>query len=265
MKRIIYGFFLLFSFHIGFCQDFTLAKFSESPPPRDWVDIPVGNRSIRSYVAFPRVNYQAPSVLLLHESSGLTDWVKGFADELASAGFIVIAPDLLSGLGPSGGGSSSFPSSTAARSAIYELKPSQVHSELSAVLRYVRNLPASNGKSAMLGFGWGGSQAFRFAASSSLISASFVFYGIGPKDKSFYERIRVPVYGFYGSLDRRVYSRVSLSQKYMRELGKIYEPVFYMGTGYAFMRRADSPGASSFSLEARDAAFQRLVRVLKTL
>ena len=45
---------------------------------------------------------------MIHEIFGLSDWAKEMADELAEEGFIVIAPDLLSGFGPGGGGSSEF-------------------------------------------------------------------------------------------------------------------------------------------------------------
>ena len=62
-------------------------------------------------------------VILIHEIFGLSDWAKEMADELAGEGFIVIAPDLLSGFGPNGGGSSEFPSQDATVKAVSGLDP----------------------------------------------------------------------------------------------------------------------------------------------
>ncbi len=59
-------------------------------------------------------------------------------DQLAEAGYIALAPDLLSGKGPDGGKTSDFKSRDGARNAIYELKPDQVTADLKAVAKYVR-------------------------------------------------------------------------------------------------------------------------------
>jgi len=41
-------------------------------------------------------------VLIIHEIFGMTDWVQDLADQVAAAGYIAVAPDLLSGMGPNG-------------------------------------------------------------------------------------------------------------------------------------------------------------------
>ena len=60
-------------------------------------------------VVYPEVKDKAPALVLIHEIFGLTDWAREEADELAAAGYVVIAPDLLSGMGPNKGGTSDFP------------------------------------------------------------------------------------------------------------------------------------------------------------
>ncbi|MEM6633967.1 MAG: dienelactone hydrolase family protein [Bacteroidota bacterium] len=265
MRRTIVYFLLLTSFCLTYSQDHFRGQ--SNPPPRQnkWINIPVGNRLVRTFAVFPTVSYKTPAILLIHDNQGLTNWVKSFADQLAASGFIVLAPDLLSGLGPSRGGTSSFQSSDATRSAVSGMDIDQVVIDLSAISHYSTRLPGANGKTAAVGFGWGGTQAFHLAASNAAITASFVFYGTGPKESVAYQQIQIPVYGFYGSQDGRTNATVSLSQQYMRELGKIFEPVFYMGAGPNFMRRADSPGAPSAYLQAKEAALQRLVEILKDL
>ena len=57
---------------------------------------------LRSYVVYPERKEKAPVVIVIHEIFGLSDWIRGVADQLAAEGFIAIAPDLLSGMGPNG-------------------------------------------------------------------------------------------------------------------------------------------------------------------
>ena len=43
-------------------------------------------------------------MIVIHEIFGMSDWVRSVADELAAEGLIAGHRDLLSGLGPNGGG-----------------------------------------------------------------------------------------------------------------------------------------------------------------
>ena len=80
-----------------------------SPRHGEWVDIKNGTGpAIKSFVVYPERKDKAPVVIVIHEIFGMTDWVRGVADQLAKEGFIAIAPDFLSGKGPNGGGSDSL-------------------------------------------------------------------------------------------------------------------------------------------------------------
>src|SRR3982750_709040 len=76
-----------------------------SPRHGEWVEVPMGDVKIKTFVVYPEVKEKAPVVLVIHEIFGMTDWVRSVADHLASEGFIAVAPDFLSGMGPNGGGS----------------------------------------------------------------------------------------------------------------------------------------------------------------
>ena len=103
------------------------------------------------------------------------------ADELAAQGFIVIAPDLLSGFGTKGGGTEDFTSQDASTvKAVSGLDPDVVTADLDAAADYARQLPAANG-SLDVGFCWGGGKSFAFATHRKDLSAAFVFYGPGPR------------------------------------------------------------------------------------
>ena len=90
----------------------------------------------------------------------MTDWEPTVADRLAGNGYIAIAPDLLSGMGPNGGETSSFADGNAVGKAIRDLPPDQITGDLNAAADYVAKLPAANGKIAVAGFCWGGTQTF---------------------------------------------------------------------------------------------------------
>jgi carboxymethylenebutenolidase len=212
-------------------------------------------------VVYPEVKGKAPVVVLIHEIFGLSDWAKEMADELAAQGFIVIAPDLLSGFGPNGGGSSEFPSQDAAVKAVSGLDPAVVTADLNAAADYGKHLPAANGKLAVTGFCWGGGKSFAFATQRKDLSAAFVFYGPGPADVA---TITAPVYGFYAGNDARIGATLPATTAAMKAAGKTYEPVTYDGAGHGFMRAGEDPtNTGPGNKTAREEGFTRLVKLLK--
>jgi len=94
-----------------------------SPRHHEWVAVKQGDREVQTFVVYPEVSDKAPAVVIIHENRGLADWVRSVADRIAAAGYIAVAPDLLSGLGPDGGRTTSFPDSDAAKEALYKLPP----------------------------------------------------------------------------------------------------------------------------------------------
>ncbi len=244
-------------------QDHVIQRLKQSTRHQEWVAVVHGDRTVHSFLVFPEVKDKATAVVVIHENTGLTDWVLGVADQLAEAGYIAIAPDLLSGMGPNGGRTTDFPNPNAAREAISRLPPSQVTADLNAVADHVAKLSASNGKVAVAGFCWGGSESFRFATNRPNLVAAYVFYGTGPTDKEAIQRIEAPVYGFYGGNDARVTGTVPATAQLMKEAGKTFEPVTYEGAGHGFMRTGEDPNASGANRNARDAAWQRWKDLLK--
>src|SRR3989449_6343675 len=147
-------------------QDWAKARLEKSPRHLEWVKIKHGDREINCFIAYPEVKEKATAVLVIHEIFGLSDWVRSVTDQLAEAGYIAIAPDLLSGSAPGGGGTAELGGQDAVRKAISSLAPDQITADLNAAADYVAKLPAANGKIAVCGFCWGGGQAFRFATNN---------------------------------------------------------------------------------------------------
>lgn len=227
-------------------QDWAKARLAKSSRHQEWVKVKHGNREVNAFVVFPEVKKKATAVIVIHEIGGLTDWVQSLTDQLAEAGYVAIAPDFLSGMGPGGGGTSSFTERNAVGTAIRDLPPDQITADLNAVAAYVGKLPAANGKVAVAGYCWGGSQSFRYATNNPKLKAAFVFYGTGPMkeqdmDKEALARIKAPVYGFYAGNDARINQTLPKTIEAMAELKKKFEPVTYEGAGHGFMRAGDAP------------------------
>ena len=104
-------------------QDWAKERLEKSPRHLEWVKVKNGDREVKCFLAFPEVKDKATAVVVIHEIFGLTDWVRGVADQLAEAGYIAIAPDLLSGAAPDGGGTAELGGGDAVRRAISSLPP----------------------------------------------------------------------------------------------------------------------------------------------
>jgi carboxymethylenebutenolidase len=244
-------------------QDFVLKRLKDSPRHHEWVKIKQGERTVHCFVVYPEVKHKATAVLVIHENKGLTDWVRGVADQLAEAGYVAIAPDLLSGMGPNGGKTSDIKSTDDATKILYTLKPEQVTADLNAVADHIVKDVACNGKLTVAGFCWGGGESFRFATNRSDLKAAFVFYGMFKETKEALAKITCPVYGFYGENDARINKSVPISAKLMKDVGKTFEPVTYDGAGHGFMRAGEDPQGMEANRKARSAAWERWKGLLK--
>jgi carboxymethylenebutenolidase len=137
------------------------------------------------------------------------------------------------------------------------LPPAQVAADLNALVDYALKLPACNGKVGVVGFSWGGDQAFRLAATRRDLAAAFVFYGVAPEPEAI-PNIQAPVYGFYGGTDTRVNATIPATQQQMKAAGKFYEPVLYEGAAHGFMQAGARPDAAQADKKACDAAWIKL-------
>jgi carboxymethylenebutenolidase len=264
--RLLLAALFAFSVMIGTAaaQDSAEKRLKDSPRHGEWINVKQGDRQVESYIVYPEVKDKATAVVVIHEIYGLSDWVRSLTDQLAEAGYIAIAPDLLSGMGPKGGGTKEFAGGEVGR-AIRDLPPEQITKDLDAVAAYVSKLDAANGKLAVCGFCWGGGQSFRYATNNPDLKAAFVFYGSTDLDKQTVEKIKCPVYGFYGENDARINKTIPQTEKLMKAAGKMYEPVFYEGAGHGFMRAGEMPDASPANKKGRDDAWARWKKILARL
>ncbi|HXY19096.1 MAG TPA: dienelactone hydrolase family protein [Gemmatimonadales bacterium] len=241
-------------------EDSAVARLDASPRHGEWVTYDAGGGdSVRAWIVYPERSDKAPVVVVIHEIFGLTDWIRSVTDRLAAEGFMAIAPDLLTGKGPNGGGTASV-DRQGAIALIQGLKPDEVQRRLRAAAEYAMAQPAALKVAGSVGFCWGGSTSFAFATSWPDLRAAAVYYGTPPAEDAM-ARIRAPVSGFYGGDDARVTSTVEPARTSMQRLGKRYEPHVYEGAGHGFLR--DQAGRNGANLKAAQQAWPATVAFLR--
>ena len=214
-------------------EDGAKERLNTSPRHGEIVAIDARGTPIRTWIVYPQRPDKAPVVVVIHEIFGLTDWIRAVADQLAADGFIAVAPDLLSGKGPGGGGTDAYASRDDVTKAVSGLAPDEVTARLDAVRAYATALPAASGKAATIGFCWGGGTSFAYAAARPDVAAAVVYYGVPPADLG---TLAAPVLGLYGGDDARVTSTVEPTRTKAADLKKSYDPHVFPGAGHGFLR-----------------------------
>src|SRR5258706_1046689 len=236
------------------------ARLDASPRHGEWVDIavPGSDAKMRAFVGYPERKDKAPVVIVIQEIFGLTDWIRSVADQLAAQGFIAIAPDLLSG--PAGKGTDALGDRSAVTKAVSALDPKLVTTMLNATRDHALKFPDANGKTATIGFCWGGGTSFRYATEQPDLNAAVVYYGVSPNAAAL-EKLKAPVLGNYGGNDNRVNATIKAAQDKLKELNKTYEPNIYEGAGHGFLRQQN--GQNAANKKAAEQAWPKTINFLK--
>jgi carboxymethylenebutenolidase len=243
--------------------DRALTAIDKSPRHGEWVSIenPSGP-AIKSWVMYPERSEKVPVVIVIHANQGLNDWTRAVADQLAEDGYIAIAPDLLSGFGANGGATDSMSSADQARKAISGLTAAEAATRLDAVHAYAIKIPSANGKTATMGFCWGGARSFEYAVAQPALDAAVVFYGTSPQSPGHLAKVNAAVLGLYGGNDARVNTTIEPAAAEMKTLGKVFEYEIYDGAGHGFLgAQHDREGAN---YRATEKAWPRALSFLAT-
>jgi carboxymethylenebutenolidase len=225
------------------------ARLKGSQLKGEFVKIDAGGTPMSAWVVHPRGTAKKPVVIVIHEIFGLSDWIRGVADQLAVEGFIAVAPDLLSGHGPNGGDSPSFASLAEMTETTLKLPLAEIRSRLKAARDWALKLPNANEKTASVGFCFGGNQSFALAVDEPALNAAVVYYGMAPTDgppagggagafvpSPRLAEIKAPVLGLYGGADQRINTTIPATEMKMKELGKVYQIYTFEGAGHGFLR-----------------------------
>jgi carboxymethylenebutenolidase len=242
--------------------DAAAGQLKASPRHGEWVDIKNGTGpAIKSFVVYPERKDPAPVVIVIHEIFGLSDWVRGVADQLAKEGFIAIAPDFLSGKGPNGGGSDSLGNNVG--QAIRTLQPADTNAILDSVRAYALTIPSSNKKVATIGFCWGGGTSFRYGISQPALDAAVSYYGPMPSDAASYEKAKAPILGLYGGNDNRVNSTIEPAKAELAKRNVTYDPHIFEGAGHGFLRQQAGGEQAPGNMKATEQAWPLTLEFLR--
>ena len=215
-------------------EEGAVARLDSSPRHGEWVTYDAGDGDmVRAWVTYPERSGPAPVVVVIHEIYGLTDWIRGVADQLSRDGFIAVAPDLLDGHGPNGGGSDSMDRQEVVAT-IRTLDRMDVNRRLKAAANFGTGLPSATDRVGVVGYCWGGSSSFLFAVDDSELDAAVVYYGSSPE--AGFESIGAPILGLYGGNDERVNSTIDRAEVAMSKLNKPFSPNILEGAGHGFLR-----------------------------
>ncbi len=238
------------------------AALEKSPRHGEWAELPLadGGPKLRTWIVYPERKTKAPVVIVIHEIFGLSDWIRALADQLAEDGFIAVAPDMLSGRGPKGGGTESVASRDDVVGLVRGLTTEEVDARIDAVRAFAVRIPAASGKVATIGFCWGGGRSFGYATHQPALGAAVVYYGSGPEAASL-AAVKAPVLGLYGGDDARVNATIEPVAAEMKKLGKVYETEIYDGAGHGFVRAQS--GRDGANLRATQKAWPRTVAFLR--
>jgi carboxymethylenebutenolidase len=213
--------------------------------------------AISAYLTRPKGNEARPAVLVIHEWDGIKDHIRDVARRLAKAGFVALAPDLLSRYG----GTSSFSTEEAAIAAGRKLDDEMITKDLTGGVNYLKGQSfVRANRIGVIGFCWGGGKALLFTTRSKDLSASVVYYGSNPANLEDVKNISAPVLGQYGGADERITSAVPKLDEAMKKYGKSFEYKIYPGAPHAF----NSDVGPSYREDAAKEAWGRTLDFFKT-
>jgi carboxymethylenebutenolidase len=187
--------------------------------------------SVGGYLTRPKDNVSHPAIVVIHENQGLTDHIRDVARRLAKAGYVALAPDLLS----REGGTSSFPSGQEAIAGIGKLDEESITKDLTAAINYLKGQSfVRANKIGVIGFCWGGGNALLIATRNKDLAAAVVYYGRSPKNLDDVKNITASVLEHYGALDQAITPQQPKLEEAMKKYGKSFEYHIYADAPHAF-------------------------------
>ncbi len=235
-------------------------RLANSPRHTEVVEVPTPSGAmVKALLALPQGSEPAPVVVAIHGRAGWTPWIQALADQLAAAGFIAIAPDMASGMGPGGTGTEGLESDPAAK-LVYSVPWEELVERIHAVADYAMALPAAEKRFAVVGFCWGGRTTYAYAGERPDLAAGIVYYGGSPSAEVL-ARIKAPILGLYGEDDARVNVTIEPAALEMKRLGKTFQYEIYERAGHAFLENQQR--LEGANMEATQKAWPRTLQFLK--
>lgn len=207
---------------------------------------------VTAYVADPTGDQRRPAIIVIHENRGLNDHIRDVARRVAKAGYVAIAPDLMS---PMGG--------TAKASQAGEIPeqirtiPPETHMEnMLATLEFLKRIPTvRTDRIGCTGFCFGGGITFRFLTATKDIKAAVPYYGIAPPLEDVH-KVNATIHAMYAENDARINASLPPLEQAMKEHHKQFTYQTFAGAGHAF----NNDGGANYNAVAAEEAWKAALK-----
>jgi carboxymethylenebutenolidase len=184
-------------------------------------------RQIPAYWSHPDIGGKFPAVAILHDWWGITAVERRLAHLFAQLGYYVIIPDLFDGA------QANTPEEAYK---LVEALGARSYGCVDTALRVLENHTHTDGHTAAIGLGMGGSLAYEAALVRSDLEASVAYYGFPQRYLGKFKDAKAPILALYGSAEPFVAPQVIDALK--RELADApleHEVVILEGAGRDFL------------------------------
>jgi carboxymethylenebutenolidase len=214
------------------------------------------NDDTMGFEAGPDTEDAVPGVLVMHEVTGLNDYIKDVCRSLAEHGYLGLAVDLYRGK-TAQGMEDGAPLRDAVTDDVFRTK-------VGAAIDYLKASPQCSGRIGVIGFCMGGGNSLKTACMFGAdIHACAIFYG-RISDLSLLQGLACPIIGNFGGEDRGITSwALHDLRPAVQHMGKSLNMKIYPGAPHGFARHT-TPNAyqPEAAQDAWDRSFELFGRVL---
>lgn len=189
---------------------------------------PKGAGTIKALLSKPAdAKGKLGGIIVVHENRGLNPHIEDVSRRAALAGFISLAPDMLTPLGGYPG------TDDAGRDMQSKRDRNEMLEDFIAAYDYLKTHPDCNGKVGVVGFCFGGWISNMMAVRIPDLKAAVPFYG-GQPAKEDVPNIQAPLLLHYASLDTRVNEGWPAYEAALKENKKEYTAYMYENVNHGF-------------------------------
>ena len=210
---------------------------------------PKGAGTIKALLSKPAdAKGKLPGIVVVHENRGLNPHIEDVARRAALAGFVSIAPDMLTPLGGYPGNDDEGRTLQAKRDR------NEMLEDFIAAFDYIKGYKDCTGKVGVVGFCFGGWISNMMAVRLPDLAAAVPFYGGQPAQEDV-PKIKSPLLLHYAARDTRVNEGWPAYETALKENKKEYQAYIYPETNHGF----HNDTTPRYDKAAAELAWQRTV------
>jgi carboxymethylenebutenolidase len=224
------------------------------------VEFPSQSIVVKGYRSAPKGATKAPGIIVIHENTGLTEHIKDMTRRYAKAGYLAVAPDLVSRQG----GTDKFTDSAQIAGILGQANRQDLIQDMLSAVTFLKGLPNFAGpKAGAVGYCFGGGLTWQLAINSPDLAAAIPYYGPPPQPMDDVQKVTAAVLAFYGEADTRITSNVPAFEAAMKQYNKTFEYKIYPGATHAFNRDRSTAANAAAATDAYQRSLDWFAKYLK--